>query len=384
MVVHRRKQESSRVHFSTLVKGVIYGFFLAGWTYQEIADEVVKQDGTNPCQQSVASVVKSVQANGGMLYDGPDSDAGRPRSTSSNLDKQIVRLVFKNRGRVCVTSQYVQKVIKAARKVTARTIRRRLGEAGLAWLRRRRKSLVPAVHKQSRLDWAAWVLARNTVTLARWAYTDGTTFYLARSGTELSSKARGALGSFVWRQAGGHDALFEDCVGPSSYWKGQGQPIRVWGLLVVGMLFITVLPAGQAMNRWWYAWVIEKKFPSWLRTALKSKARKGVYLVQDHERALWTQEPRQAMRDQGIELLENYPKCSQDLNPIETAWREVRARLNVTMPTHHESRDQFICRLRSAVAWVNQHRKKYLLEICTSQKAWAKDVQDMTGGRTSH
>ena len=50
------------------------------------------------------------------------------------------------------------------------------------------------------------------------------------------------------------------------------------------------------------------------------------FLVQDHEKALWTDEAREAMCNIGIQLLEAYPKCSQDLNPIETAWCDVRAR----------------------------------------------------------
>ena len=85
-------------------------------------------------------------------------------------------------------------------------------------------------------------------------------------------------------------------------------------------------------------------------------------------------------------LLTNYPKCSQDLNPIETAWRELRARLADTEPARIESRAAFIQRLRAAVAWINRNRHDYLLEICTAQKAWAKDVQKATppGGRTSH
>ena len=234
----------------------------------------------------------------------------------------------------------------------------------------------------SRLDFAAWTLGRTTATLARWAYTDGTVFYLVRSQSELEVKQRGSLGPYVWRQANGKDALYEDCVGPSLYWKAQGAPVRIWGLLVAGILFITVLPDGQTMNRWWYEWIVNQKFPVWLSKA--TGARRNVFLVQDHERCLWAGEPRNAMHGNGIELLEDYPKCSQDLNAIETAWREVRARLACTEPAALETRDRFIARLRAAVAWVNVHRKAYLLKICTNQKERARDVIAMKGSRTKH
>ena len=61
--------------------------------------------------------------------------------------------------------------------------------------------------------------------------------------------------------------------------------------------------------------------------------------------------------------------------------RELRARLAVTEPVHMEPRDAFVVRLRAAVAWVNKHRKAYLLELCTSDKARVRDVLDATVGQ---
>ena len=87
--------------------------------------------------------------------------------------------------------------------------------------------------------------------LNKWGYPDGTVFYLARTDAEVQGHKRGALGPYVWRRASGSDALYEDCVGPSAYWKAQGMPVRVWGLLTNSVLNITVLPAGECMNRWW-------------------------------------------------------------------------------------------------------------------------------------
>ena len=163
----------------------------------------------------------------------------------------------------------------------------------------------------SRLDFATWTLARTATTLARWAYTDGTVFYLARDDSELESQQRGALGPHVWRQADGSDGLYEDCTGPSAYWKAQGTKMRIWGLLVAGILFIYVMPEGEPMNRWWYEWLINHKFPTWLRKAMGANRR--AFLVQDHERCLWTEEPRSALRQQGILLLEHSTR-----NPART------------------------------------------------------------------
>ena len=101
---------------------------------------------------------------------------------------------------------------------------------------------------------------------------------------------------------------------------------------------------------------------------------------------MWNEEPLDAMEEENIELLENFPTSSQDLNPIEVAWREVRSRLDATMPAAFESRQAFMKRLHRAVAWVNVHRADLFLEICAAQKAWAKDVLNASppGARTKH
>lgn len=385
-MVARGTTHRTQTHLTPFLKGAIFGLLLAGWTYTEIANEIEKPDGTRPSQQAIANVDKQVKSRGGFAWDGAHSaqGVGRPRETTDALDKAIRKVVFKYRGRKQVNINFIQKVLKATRKLSRSTVARRLGEAGLAWLRRRHKTLVPAAHKVSRLDWAAWVLARNAATLARWAYSDGTVFYLGRCESQQQSNNRGALGAFVWRYANGSDGLFEDCVGPSSYWKAQGMPVRVWGLLVAGVLFIWILPEEWAMTGERYAWVIEHKFRKWAHKALGRKARQGVFLVQDHERALWTDLAREAMDANGFNLLEHYPKCSQDLNPIETAWRELRARLYVTQPVGRESRVAFIRRLRTAVAWLNVNRTAYFAQLCSSQKERARDVQKQMGGRTKH
>ena len=104
-----------------------------------------------------------------------------------------------------VTVAFIKKRLPAARKVASRTLQRRLCDAGLAWLRRRRKTFVPKVHKASRVAFAKWVLRRHVSTLRRWVFSDGTVFYLARTFEETEDKKRGALGPMMWRQANGSD-----------------------------------------------------------------------------------------------------------------------------------------------------------------------------------
>ena len=160
--------------------------------------------------------------------------------------------------------------------------------------------------------------------------------------------------------------------------------MRILGLPFAGMLCVYVLPQGEVMNAERYTWIIENKFREWLDAAHSRATR--VFLVQDHERCLWSEEPLDAMEDENIHLLEEFPKCSQDLNPIEVAWREVKARMDDTLPTKPEPRPVFLRRLHRAVAWVNANRAEYLWYLCHAQKEWAQDVWEAKppGARTKH
>ena len=75
---------------------------------------------------------------------------------------------------------------------------------------RRSRSLlfiIFCVHRRkiARVKYAKGLLARRK--FSHFAYTDGTTFYLARSAPEKEEKKRQALGPFVWRMANGKDAV---------------------------------------------------------------------------------------------------------------------------------------------------------------------------------
>ena len=150
-------------------RGIMYGLALVGFTMQEIVDEVEKPDGSSPDLKTVRGVLLACEANGGMAWDGASvqSKAGRPRTSTDEVDKKIVALVFRMRGSAKVTSEFVRKLIPSARKLSARSIRRRLADAGLKWLTRRRKTLVPKMYKTLRMEWAEWVFRRTATTLAR-------------------------------------------------------------------------------------------------------------------------------------------------------------------------------------------------------------------------
>jgi hypothetical protein len=239
---------ASRARLNPYVRGLIYGMHMAGATLEGITDAVRKPDGSALTQQGAWHCIGLCKANGGARWDGDAQNPGRrPRKTTVAMDKALVSIISKHRGSALVTVAFVKKMLPQWRAVSNTTVERRLGEAGLSYLSRRRKSLVPSQHKAARLRWARWIKRRPLVELGRYAYSDGTVFYLGRTAAEAEDQSRAALGKYVWRQAGGSDALYEDCVGPSSYWKAQGVPVRIWGLLANGVLHVSM--AGIAASR---------------------------------------------------------------------------------------------------------------------------------------
>lgn len=301
--------------------------------------------------------------------------SGAPRKTTTRQDEQIVAAIFKYRGRFKVTVGWLKKRYGWARLLSNSAMEDRLDDAGLEYLRRRRKSLVEMVYVPERLEYCTSVKRKRQSTLDRWAYTDGTVFYLDSTADNNEHTQRAALGSMVWRKTDGTDALYADCVGPSGYKKAQGRPVRVWGMLANGKLHIEVLEQGDVMNKELYSTLVDEKFPEWLDGC--------EYLVQDFEACLRSEEALEAFERVGVQLVPDYPRCSQDFNAIENAWDLLRRRLDQTLPRAWEDRDSFIGRLQEAVVFINRHRKKRLEELSRNQKVRCLECEKLEGSRTS-
>ena len=197
-----------------------------------------------------------------------------------------------------------------------------------------------------------------------------------RTEAEHEHSCQAALGSHVWRRKDGSDSLWNVCVGPSDYSKGQGKPVKVWGMLAFGRLSVHILEDGENMNQDVYSELIEEHFEDWMQGCTK--------LVCDFEKCLRSDKTIAELRRIHVNLVQRYPKCSQDFNPIENAWDVVKDRLDETIPKKMETRDEFIHRYMSAVKWVNKHQAERLWDYCTNQKERARDclANNPPGGRT--
>lgn len=204
----------------------------------------------------------------------------------------------------------------------------------------------------------------------------GQLIFLDRNDVEHEDSFRRSLGTHVWRKSDNSDALWEDCIGPSAYSKGQGKPVKVWGMLACGVINIEVLDEGESMDTSLYVELIEDKFEDWCLNCEQ--------LVCDFEGCIRSEPAVRALQQVGLTLVEDYPVSSQDFNAMENVWFILKQRLDETMPTHLESRDDFIKRLKAAVSWANRNRAERLWYLCTNQKERADDCLAMKpkGSRT--
>ena len=344
----------------------------------EISRIMLKADGVAKfSEQAILNAMNKLRSNPKWRGERA-SGSGAPRKTTGQQDKSVIKWLLKQRGKEKVTVNRLRKNFPFLKKLSNSLVEDRLHDAELAWLRRRRKAIVTKEYLQERLDYCRAVKRKHASVLEKWCYTDGTVFYLDRTNDEAENSQQRALGAMVWRRSDNRDAMFGDCIGPSAYSKGQGIPVRVWGMLAMGILHIEILEPGEVMNQDVYAELVEDKFEAW--------AGNCEHLVCDFERCLRTDLALHQLSKVDLKLVDSYPRCSQDFNAIENAWKLVRDRLDETMPTGLEHRDEFVKRLNSAVRWINHNRSEQLWRLSTNQKKRADAclAQDPPGGRTKY
>ena len=189
--------------------------------------------------------------------------------------------------------------------------------------------------------------------------------------------------------ANGKDGLFDSNISPSLYVKAQGLPVKIWSFFANGRLEYWVLPADDDpakkqktthMNGDRYEWLVTNKFADWRRACFSDD--QPVHLVQDHEKCLWQQRNKDALKKAGCLLVQNYPKHSPDLNAIENWWATLRKRLQQTEPVEVECRSDFLSRLRRTVNWLNENKWEEALALSTNQKKRADDILELEGARS--
>jgi hypothetical protein len=366
----------TRHQLSAFEVGQVKAHVQHGLSAAAIAERIVKADGKSSFGETAIQNCMNKLTQKPEWRGEREEGSGPPRKTTTNQDKQMVKWLLKERGKQKVSASRIKKQFPFLRKLSDTLVEERLRDANLSYLRRRKKSIVTKEYLKPRVEYCQGVKRKHQSTLEKWAYTDGTVYYLDRTDAEAEDSKRRSLGTHVWRRSDNKDAMYQECLGPSSYSKGQGIPVKVWGMLACGVLHIHILDEGETMNQILYAELIEDKFEDWCGNC--------EHLVCDYEACLRCPLAVHALSKTPLRLLDPYPKCSQDFNPIENAWGILRQRLDENQPTYLETRAEFTHRLKAAVKWANQHKADQLWYLSTNQKERALEclAQKPPGGRT--
>jgi len=378
----------SAARFSTFARGRIVGKFEEGATKSKILKHVLKKDGTRASYRAIGGVL--ARARSDPEWQGEDSSAGgRPQEFSAKELARVKKLIHAEVGLARVTIPYLRKRLPFLKRVTREGVRKVLKRMKYVWRLRRGKAAIAAKYKPQRLTYSDWVLDQSQADLNRFAYVDGTGFYLARTPEQQVDKERAGLGRYCYRLATGEDSLEDRNVGASCYAKGQGLPVKIWGFFCDGWLEYYVLPKDYTddgklttkhMNGDRYRAMVAKHFAGWRKKCLPRGGR--VFVVKDYERFLRSEETIAAETQAGCHQIPEYPKCSPDLNAIEGWWRKLKLRLEETEPTGMESREAFLRRLRRAVDFLNRNCRAQGRRLCRNQKERARECKKLAGART--
>jgi hypothetical protein len=263
---------------------------------------------------------------------------------------------------------------------------------GYAYRDRRRKAAIGDEYKPARLVYCDWLLKQAQSYLNKFAYTDATTFFLANDESQNTGKQRAALGRKIWRRKDGRDSLEDKNVGPSTYAKAQGKPVKIWGVWGDGHLEYFLLPEvtndkgrkrSANMNGDRYEGMVKKHFAGWKKKMFPRMGKTKVALVKDFEGFLRQPRNLKAEEDAGFKTVKLHPKCSPDLNAIENAWDLLQDRLLLTAPVEMEPRSDFVKRLRRTVCWMNTNARKHGRDLCRNQKKRAAQIKKLQGARCS-
>jgi transposase len=243
----------------------------------------------------------------------PSPLAGRPRLLDKHDERYILRL---NATGKCTTGTGIQKLLAegSGAAVSARTVRRVLGRAGLKARTKRKKPLLRKKHRQARLTFARKYQHWTVEDWMHVIWSDETKINLYESDGK----------QYCWRADG--EPLRDHHVTPTV--KHGGGSLMIWGCMTAqGVGYMCKIDDG--LDAELYRRILDDEFLSTLEYYGVEVG--DIVFQHDNDPKHTARSTKEWLEDREVEVLQ-WPAQSPDLNPIEHLWFHVKCELNKYKP----------------------------------------------------
>ena len=290
-----------------VLRNQVIGMHRAGYSVRKIAEKLAISRGF--VQNAICK-----HKTGKSLEDAPRS--GRPSKITPRKKRRLIRNL--NTDRSQTSAELGQTTFGNISGISPRCVRRCLFKHGFKKCRASKTPLLTYLQKLRRLRWAA---AHKHYDFHKVIFSDEKRFAKRPDGPTM-----------VWRRPG--ESRDPRCTQKHTKFGGGG--LLIWGAISYYRKFPLVHVAGTLNAQGYISQILQQLLPR-----LPRATRKRLILMQDGATCHTAREVALFLANHNVQVLEDWPSNSPDLNPMENLWGYMEHKLkNRVCATNEELWEQ--------------------------------------------